>query len=83
MACGRDDKPFGLAPLVMGLILGRLVEESFSQSMIMYDNNFARLFESPIVVVLSVLTCVSLFWPILGPVVKLAFSGPRSREEAS
>ncbi len=74
---------FGLAPLVMGLILGRLVEESFSQSMIMYDNNFARLFESPIVVVLFVLTCVSLFWPLLGPVVKLAFSGPRSREETS
>ncbi len=41
---------FGLAPLVMGLILGQLVEETFSQSMIMYDNQFLRLFESPIVV---------------------------------
>jgi len=32
---------FGLAPLVMGLILGQLVEESFSQSMIMYDNQLS------------------------------------------
>jgi putative tricarboxylic transport membrane protein len=72
---------FGLAPLVMGLILGKLVEESFSQSMIMYDNNFLGLFESPIVTLLFVLTFVSLCWPFMGPVLKLAFSHPRSRSE--
>ncbi len=72
---------FGLAPLVMGLILGPLVEISFSQSMIMYDNNFIALFESPIVVVLFGMTFVSLFWPLLGRVVRFAFSGPISRGE--
>ena len=41
---------FGPAPLVMGLILGRLVEDSLSQSMIMFDNDWLRFFESPIVV---------------------------------
>ena len=47
---------FSAAPLVMGLILGKLVEESFSQSMIIHDNNFfALLFESPIVVFFFVL----------------------------
>jgi len=71
---------FGLAPLVMGLILGKLVEEAFSQSMIMYDNNFFRLFESPIVALLFAMTAVSLCWPFIGPVMKLAFS-PRSRGE--
>lgn len=74
---------FGLAPLVMGLILGPLVEETFSQSMIMYDNQFLAFFESPIVVVLFVLTFVSLFWPLLGPVVRMAFSGPRSRAKGA
>jgi len=59
---------FGPAPLVMGLILGKLVEESFSQSMILYDNDFLALFESPIVVVLFVLTAVSLLWPLWPPV---------------
>ncbi len=56
---------FGLAPLVMGLILGPLVEESFSQSMIMYDNEFIRLFDSPIVVGFFTLTFLGLFWPAL------------------
>ena len=69
---------FGLAPLVMGLILGKLVEESFSQSMIMYDNNFLGLFESPIVSVLFALTFISLCWPLMGPIIKMAFSSRRS-----
>ncbi len=56
---------FGPAPLVMGLILGKLVEESFSQSMIIYDNEWWRLFEGPIVNLFFVLTAMSLFWPIV------------------
>jgi putative tricarboxylic transport membrane protein len=72
---------FGLAPLVMGLILGKLVEESFSQSMIMYDNNFFGLFESPIVSVLFALTFISLGWPMIGPILKLVSSSRRSRDE--
>lgn len=56
---------FGTAPLVMGLILGKLVEESLSQSMIMFDNNWLRFFESPIVVLFFVLTLLGLFWTLL------------------
>ncbi len=73
---------FGLAPLVMGLILGPLVEEAFSQSMIMYDNDFLGLFESPIVVGFFVLTFISLFWPFAGPFVKRAFARQGSRVES-
>jgi len=57
---------FGQAPLVMGLILGRLVEESFSQSMIIYDNAWWRLFERPIVDAFLALTLLGLFWPLVG-----------------
>jgi len=62
----------------MGLILGGLVEEAFSQSMIMYDNNFIGFFESPIVVFFFVLTFFSLFWPFAGPFVKRALARKRS-----
>lgn len=55
---------FGPAPLVMGLILGKLVEESLSQSMIIMDNNWLRFFESPIVNLLFALTVLSLSWPM-------------------
>lgn len=72
---------FGLAPLVMGLILGPLVEEAFSQSMIMYDNNFFQFFESPIVSVLFVFTFISLFWPLVGPAMRLAFARGRTGEK--
>jgi len=56
---------FGPAPLVMGLILGKLVEESFSQSMILLDNEWWRLLESPIVDVFFALTVLSLCWPLI------------------
>ncbi|MBI2585539.1 MAG: tripartite tricarboxylate transporter permease [Rhodospirillales bacterium] len=58
---------FGPAPLVMGLILGAMVEERLSQSMIMFDNDWLRFFDSPIVVVFFVLTVVGLAWPALAP----------------
>ena len=56
---------FGPAPLVMGLILGKLVEESLSQSMIMFDNNWLHFFESPIAVMFFVLTFLGLFWSVI------------------
>ena len=56
---------FGPAPLVMGLILGKLVEESFSQSMIIYDNQWWRLFEGPIVNLFLAFTIIGLFWPLV------------------
>ena len=58
---------FGPAPLVMGLILGAMVEERLSQSMIMFDNDWLRFFDSPIVVVFFVFTVVGLAWPALAP----------------
>jgi len=73
---------FGLAPLVMGLILGQLVEETFSQSMIMYDNQFLRLFESPIVVGFFIATACSLLWPFFGPVVRGVVTRLRERGES-
>lgn len=56
---------FAPAPLVMGLILGKLVEESFSQSMILLDNQWWRLLESPIVDLFFALTLLSLCWPLI------------------
>ncbi len=61
---------FSAAPLVMGLILGKLVEESFSQSMIIHDNNFFALLDKPIVVFFFVLTFLSLTTPLWTKVFK-------------
>ncbi len=64
---------FGPAPLIMGLILGKIVEETFSQAMIIHDNNFFAMLERPIVAFFFVLTAISL----LGPV----FSEARRRQK--
>ncbi|HSR72727.1 MAG TPA: tripartite tricarboxylate transporter permease, partial [Kiloniellales bacterium] len=72
---------FGPAPLIMGLILGKLVEESFSQGMIMYDNNFLRFLESPIVLGLFALTFLSLFWPLISPWIKRGLGATFARRE--
>jgi len=59
---------FGPAPLVMGLILGKIVEENLSRAMIIYDNNWLRFFESPIVILFFVLTILSLGWPMISKI---------------
>jgi putative tricarboxylic transport membrane protein len=58
---------FGPAPFVMGLVLGGLVEESWSQAMIIFDSNWLRFFESPICNLFFILTLLGLFGPTLGP----------------
>ena len=42
-----------------------MVEESLSQSMIILDNEWWRLFESPISLLFFALTAVSLSWPLI------------------
>ena len=59
---------FGPAPLVMGLILGKMVEETFSQAMIIHNNNFLAFFESPIVLMFFAMTVLSLSSPLWGVV---------------
>jgi len=67
---------FGAAPLVMGLILGKLVEESLSQSMILFDNEWVRFLDSPIVLLFFVLTLISLFWAHISRAIQYAFRRP-------
>jgi putative tricarboxylic transport membrane protein len=56
---------FSAAPIIMGLILGELVENSLKQSLLIFDQNWLMFFQRPIVVVLFVLTLAGLFGPLL------------------
>ena len=58
---------FGPAPFVMGLVLGGLVERSWSQAMIIFDSRWWRFFESPIVNLFFALTVLSLLGPVVAP----------------
>ena len=58
------------APFVMGLILGKMVEETFTQSMVIYESNFFNFFESGVFIFFIILTCISLTTPFWGTIRK-------------
>jgi putative tricarboxylic transport membrane protein len=56
---------FSAAPIIMGLILGELVETSLKQSLIMFDHNWLGFLERPIVITFVLLTAVSFAMPVV------------------
>ncbi len=57
---------FPIAPMVLGVILGPLAEESFLNSMISFGNDWTVFFTRPISGVLMALTGIILMVPIVG-----------------
>ena len=55
---------FGPAPLIMGLVLGPIVEENFSKAMIIHDNSILSMMERPLVLLFFGLTILSLAGPV-------------------
>ncbi len=70
---------FSAAPIIMGLILGELVENSLKQSLIIFDHDWLRFFDRPIVVVLLVLTVASVTAPVIGRVRAKRRGAPEGR----
>ncbi|HEX8665409.1 MAG TPA: tripartite tricarboxylate transporter permease [Beijerinckiaceae bacterium] len=64
---------FSPAPLVMGLVLGKMTEESLKQSLLMFDQNWLLFFTRPIVIVLFVVTLISVLMPLIWPLIRRAF----------
>lgn len=56
---------FAAAPIIMGLILGELVENSLKQSLIIFDHEWLRFLDRPIVVTFLALTLFSALWPLV------------------
>ncbi|QPC44210.1 tripartite tricarboxylate transporter permease [Kaustia mangrovi] len=67
---------FSAAPIIMGLILGEMVESTFKQSMIIFDHSWAGFLDRPIVLVFVALTVLS----IASPFVSKAWHRRRERE---
>jgi putative tricarboxylic transport membrane protein len=56
---------FSPAPLIMGLVLGKMVEETLKQSLLIFDQNGLMFFSRPIVVTLFLITAAGLAAPLL------------------
>ena len=53
------------SPLILAVVVGVSMEQSFRQSMMLSDGNLAILFRSPICWVLFGLTVFSIVWPFV------------------
>jgi putative tricarboxylic transport membrane protein len=67
---------FSPAPLVMGLVLGTMVEETLKQSLLMFDQNWLLFFTRPIVVTLFIVTALSIAGPWIFKAMKRTMQKP-------
>jgi putative tricarboxylic transport membrane protein len=61
-----EENGFPIAPAVLGIVLGPLLEENFMTSMIKSDGNLMGFFERPIAAVLGAITLAIWAWVIVG-----------------
>jgi TctA family transporter len=71
-----EENGFPIAPAILGIVLGPLVEDSFMTSMIKSDGSLLGFFERPIAAVLGVITLAIWAWVIVGWIVR-AWRGQR------
>ncbi len=57
---------FPVAPTILGVVLGTMVEQHFFSSLIKADGNILVFFERPIAGVLGAVTLMIWFWPLIG-----------------
>jgi TctA family transporter len=60
-----EENGFPVAPAILGMVLGAMLEEHFISSMIKADGRLLAFFERPIAAGLGVLTIAVLAWPLL------------------
>ncbi len=61
---------FPIAPTILGVVLGTMLEEHFFSSLIKADGNFLAFFERPIAGVLGAVTIVIWMWPWVQPLLR-------------
>src|SRR3982750_758134 len=60
-----EEDAFPLTPLILGVVLGGMLEDNFVSSMIKADGNVLAFFSRPIAATLGVLTIAIWLWPLL------------------
>jgi putative tricarboxylic transport membrane protein len=61
-----EENDFPIAPAILGIVLGPLLEHNFITSMMKSDGQLAGFFERPIAAVLGVLTVLIWGWVLVG-----------------
>lgn len=56
---------FPLAPLVIGMVLSQMIENSLRQGLLLTRGSFVAFFERPIALTLFIITAAMLIWPMV------------------
>ena len=67
--------------LVLGMVLGKLMEENFRRQLLLTDGNYASFFTRPISLVIIVFALGTLFWPIINKKLQAAERRPPTSKE--
>jgi TctA family transporter len=56
---------YPVAAMVLGIVMGSMLEQTFVTSLIKSDSSLAPFFERPVAAVLAAMTIGALAWPVL------------------
>ena len=59
-----EENGFPVAPAILGVVLGQMMEENFIKSMIKSDGDITAFVTRPIAMWLAIFTFIILFWPL-------------------
>lgn len=71
-----EENGFPVAPAILGIVLGGMIEDNFMASMIKADGNFLEFFSRPIAATLGVVTIVLWLTPLLVMLFKRKLNQP-------
>jgi TctA family transporter len=71
-----EENGYPVAPAILGIVLGGMIEDNFMASMIKADGNFLELFSRPIAATLGVVTIVLWITPLLFMLFKKKLNQP-------
>jgi putative tricarboxylic transport membrane protein len=69
LACGligywMEQNGYPVGPAVLGMVMGRLVEENLMTSLIKVQGDLTRFFERPVATALAIFTILVWLWPL-------------------
>jgi putative tricarboxylic transport membrane protein len=67
IAVGFRILDYPLAPLLLGFILGGMMEDNLGRSLLISDGSFSFLWERPITQGIMIMVLISIFYPMLKP----------------
>ncbi len=60
-----EQNGYPVAAMVLGIVMGTMIEQSFVTSLIKSDGSILPFFERPIAAILAAMAIGALIWPVL------------------